>query len=641
MKKTLIYVLACLTAGFAGLRPFSATAADCPGQEMTAYYQEDFESGSATGWTLLMASDGGGWQVNSGQIGHHTNPGSGHWLYASDEVNNDIGTIQLLSPVWDVSAVDGRLSFQARMLFQSFMGKGKLLVSVWDGLVWVPLLEQKDDFLGEVVLDLAPFRNPALQLAFEYQDEGSWGWGFGLDEVKLEGREAQCGDNMCEEGESPESCPGDCPDLGPVHPGWIPIGQDLTGQSVAYTSFNGALSCDDCSIPVSLGFEIDFYGQKLRQVFLNSNGNLTFGAAYTEFVPQAFCLEGPEMIAPFFADVDLSLGGELSYFLDPQGHYFVATWKEVKYFGQGNTEASNTFQVILTDGSIRHVGESLLPAETNIIFQYGDMTWTTGTASGGIGGFGGHAATVGVNFGDGVICQDYGTFFKPGFTYTGNSQDLACPPNGVDHLDFRSLFFNGAEGEIALPQGLVYFSGTPAATQYHLEWQMDCLDEVDFFLIERGVDSLNFEPLATLLIEPTASAHPGGHFVFTDPDPLNGVSYYRLGQVTGRGVTDYLDTLRLQQSVGPSEEEGNFFLSRVGPNPLQETLNLYFEAKTPTKVRYLLTDMAGRQYVQGEFDAQTGSQTFPVRIPNGLASGLYVISCFSGEEKFYRNLVKE
>ena len=72
------------------------------------------------------------------------------------------------------------------------------------------------------------------------------------------------------------------------------------------------------------------------------------------------------------------------------------------------TITSGTFQVILTDGSIRAVGDYLLPLGANVLFNYGDMQWTTGSSSGGTDGFGGSPATVGLNLGDGQTCQDYG-----------------------------------------------------------------------------------------------------------------------------------------------------------------------------------------------------------------------------------------
>ena len=55
-------------------------------------------------------------------------------------------------------------------------------------------------------------------------------------------------------------------------------------------------------------------------------------------------------------------------------------------------QQNNTFQVVVvTDGLFSFT-----------IFNYAKLTWVTGDASGGSGGFGGTAAMVGINAGDGI-----------------------------------------------------------------------------------------------------------------------------------------------------------------------------------------------------------------------------------------------
>jgi hypothetical protein len=55
--------------------------------------------------------------------------------------------------------------------------------------------------------------------------------------------------------------------------------------------------------------------------------------------------------------------------------------------------------------------DPMLPNGNNVAFCYGDMQWTTGSASqGGTGGFGGVPSTVGVNKGDGTNFIQIGRF---------------------------------------------------------------------------------------------------------------------------------------------------------------------------------------------------------------------------------------
>ncbi len=119
-----------------------------------------------------------------------------------------------------------------------------------------------------------------------------------------------------------------------------------------------------------------------------------------------------------------------------QGPNFLAvTWDHVGYFSQ-HTDLQNTFQVIISDGTYQPMGLG-----NNVCFCYGDMQWTTGDASGGVGGFGGSPATVGVNKGDGIDYFNIGRFDHPGSDYAGPGG-----VSGVDWLDFQHFCFNvGAE----------------------------------------------------------------------------------------------------------------------------------------------------------------------------------------------------
>jgi hypothetical protein len=80
------------------------------------------------------------------------------------------------------------------------------------------------------------------------------------------------------------------------------------------------------------------------------------------------------------------------------------------------------------------------------------MNWTTGSASGGVGGFGGTAATVGINNGDGINFDQIGRFDHAGFDYNGNG--LAGELSGVNYLSGRDYFFDACNGIVPAPGAL-------------------------------------------------------------------------------------------------------------------------------------------------------------------------------------------
>ena len=175
-----------------------------------------------------------------------------------------------------------------------------------------------------------------------------------------------------------------------------------------------------------------FYGQYLRKLFINNNGNISFGTSYSTYSADSFPNTNFVMIAPFWADVDTrGTTSGLVYYEQTNSHLIVQ-WDSVGYFNS-QTDKFNSFQLIITDGL-----DPLLPAGYNVSFCYKDMAWTTGSASQGVGGFGGIPATVGVNQGNGTNYIQMGRFDHAGNSYDGPYG----VPDGIDFLDNQSFIFN-------------------------------------------------------------------------------------------------------------------------------------------------------------------------------------------------------
>lgn len=197
----------------------------------------------------------------------------------------------------------------------------------------------------------------------------------------------------------------------------------------SYTNFPAN---DDGSIgPINLGFNFNLYGTNYTQVWINNNGNITFTGAANSFSSTGFPSSMP-MIAGFWADIDTrnTLSGTVKYKLSPGK--IIVTWPGVGYY---NTKGDllNTFQIILTDGTDASIGLG-----NNVALNYHDMQWTTGDASGGVGGFGGTAATVGINKGDGVNFVQVGRFGLNSAIYDGGGGAT----DGVNYLDYECFRFN-------------------------------------------------------------------------------------------------------------------------------------------------------------------------------------------------------
>jgi hypothetical protein len=103
---------------------------------------------------------------------------------------------------------------------------------------------------------------------------------------------------------------------------------------------------DDDAVRIDLpDFEITFYGKSHSSLYVNSDGNLTFGKADTASTSRDIqrLLNGQPRVAPFFADLDPSAAtGDGGVYVRLAGNKIVITWSKVPEFGKTNR---NTFQM--------------------------------------------------------------------------------------------------------------------------------------------------------------------------------------------------------------------------------------------------------------------------------------------------------
>ncbi|MEO8988789.1 MAG: nidogen-like domain-containing protein [Rhodanobacter sp.] len=172
---------------------------------------------------------------------------------------------------------------------------------------------------------------------------------------------------------------------------------------------------DGASGLINLPFDANFFGTTYSGLYVSNNGYVTFNSGQGTYTPSGLGsgYNGQPIIAPFFGDVDTRAGALTSW---GAGTYagrvaFGATWPGVGYFG-AHTDKLNIFQVILVDRSDVGVGDF------DFYFNYDQIQWETGDASGGVGGLGGISAAVGYNAGQ--TGSPAGTYFQlPGSLVNG------------------------------------------------------------------------------------------------------------------------------------------------------------------------------------------------------------------------------
>lgn len=226
---------------------------------------------------------------------------------------------------------------------------------------------------------------------------------------------------------------------GAVRPGFETLAMSR-GDDHSYPQFGGV------PIPVDLGFTIRLFEKTYSTCYVNNNGNITFDLPLFVYTPESLIKKQSIMIAPFWADVDSrNLESGVTRFSEqPQlvaGHRaFGVTWRNVGYFSQ-HIEKLNTFQLLLIERSDRNAGDF------DVEFNYNQIEWETGDASGGSNGIGGAAARVGWTNGMGLFME-----------YRGSGESLALldrtpatgMPNQTQGLIYQT-WNSGIPGRIVIP----------------------------------------------------------------------------------------------------------------------------------------------------------------------------------------------
>uniref|UniRef100_A0A670Z395 Alpha-tectorin n=1 Tax=Pseudonaja textilis TaxID=8673 RepID=A0A670Z395_PSETE len=212
---------------------------------------------------------------------------------------------------------------------------------------------------------------------------------------------------------------------------------------------------DGSSSEIKLSFPFIFFGAPYRTIFVNNNGVVSFNVLVSQFTPESFPLaDGRAFIAPFWADVHNGIQGEIYYreTTDPvllkkvskdiRKYFknmpsftalsvFIATWDEVTFYGGSSTTPVNTFQALLiSDGT-----------SSFAMFNYEEINWTTGTASGGdpLTGLGGVMAQAGFNGGNSTNYFSIPGSRTPDIVNIEETTNVNVPGRWVFKIDGREI----------------------------------------------------------------------------------------------------------------------------------------------------------------------------------------------------------
>lgn len=168
----------------------------------------------------------------------------------------------------------------------------------------------------------------------------------------------------------------------------------------------------------------------------------------------------------------------------------------------------------------------------------------------------------------------------------------------------------------ALPLELTYFSGKALASSNMLTWETAIEKDVQWHIVERAADGVNFTEVGRTAGQLASSAPK--KYELEDLRPI-GKAYYRLRSVD-------LDGKESLSSVIVLERKGaRFQIDNVFPSPTQGDLTVQFNAVEESTVNVMVYDFSGRLVLQQQLDAVKGFNQTTLQL-GSLPAGMYNVT---------------
>jgi hypothetical protein len=378
--------------------------------------------------------------------------------------------------------------------------------------------------------------------------------------------------------------------------GYSPVSY-ATGTAISFVD-------DRLSAEIPIGFTFCFDGIGYNSLFISSNGFVVFPGCLSDVggsVPSANLYSGWSISGPIpnttnaprnailgpWHDVDPGVSGNVRYQVSgtAPNRIFTVKFDNVAMFSASCNSILFTGQIKLfeTTNNIEiHIGQKNVCA-----------SWNSGQAILGLHNYNGTIARVPA----GTNAPAQWTAANQAVRFTNNCG--ACT--------------------IILPVELLDFTATGKDEGNLVNWKIASETDFSHYVIEHSVDGETFKQMGTS----PAIGNPTGttEYSFLHSDPANGINYYRLQMVDINGD-------KRASHVVSVNNQTTLMDWQVFPNPVGNTLNVYYQYDGKQEVSFRIRDIAGRTLLTIPYQQTDGYNAVEIPV-DGLTTGIYFVELYS------------
>ena len=179
---------------------------------------------------------------------------------------------------------------------------------------------------------------------------------------------------------------------------------------------------------------------------------------------------------------------------------------------------------------------------------------------------------------------------------------------------------------------LLEFYGEVQTEGNLLNWVTATETDSKSFILQRSANAYDFKNIAN--INASGNSNTRQSYSFMDKVPLDGLSYYRLIEVSNDGSQKVYGVISLER-----DSRGSFGISNIYPVPIKEQVTLEFVVPSDKPVVVEIYDVIGRKVYDQTYDAQIGTNTFQLDLEK-VPSGYIFMNLIQEEQIISTQLIK-
>ena len=209
---------------------------------------------------------------------------------------------------------------------------------------------------------------------------------------------------------------------------------------------------------------------------------------------------------------------------------------------------------------------------------------------------------------------------------------------GMWEITFAVTGFSGfviQTSVYALPVNLLSFGAQVSREDVKVNWKTTGEIDHDHFELERSTDGRSFTSVAT--IAPITGSDIKS-YEYTDAGAalLNTAKlFYRLKMISTAGAVEYSQIVTVDVTTPASP------VTRVGPNPFHNTLEVGLYMPESKKLVIQLTDIYGRRVAQENLQASKGFSTYVMSKASQLVPGTYLLTVIVDAQVYSFKVLKQ